>query len=120
MRKHLYKVRDFHLAMGLPIRRNPCLIPPEEFALNLRLWTEEISEYCEAVGEGDIVKIADALGDIVYVVYGAAVRHGIPLDDVFSQIHASNMTKQGGGLDKTGKLIKPLWYKPVDLEWLRG
>jgi predicted HAD superfamily Cof-like phosphohydrolase len=83
------------------------------------LITEELSEYCKAVANQDIVAIADGLGDLMYVVIGTAIEHGLPFDKVFDLIHKSNMSKKGGHFDKSKKWIKPPTYKPVDLSWLK-
>lgn len=112
-------VTEFHETFELPIGRQPKNISRYAFANRLRLITEELSEYCEAVGADDIVKIADALGDLLWVVLGSAVEHGLPLDKIFSQIGTSNMSKKDGHLDKSGKWIKPDNYKPVDLSWVK-
>ena len=68
----------------------------------------------------DLIKIADAIGDILYFVYGDAVAYGIPVIPVFNEIHRSNMTKSPC-LDKDGKAVKGLDYSPPNLEKaLRG
>lgn len=102
----------------MPVGGQPKNISRHAFARRLRLITEELSEYCEAVGENDIVRIADALADLLWVVFGTTVEHGLPMDRVFLQVHASNMSKKDGHFDKSGKWIKPDNYKPVDLSWI--
>jgi predicted HAD superfamily Cof-like phosphohydrolase len=74
---------------------------------------EEAQELREAVEAGDLVKAADALADLVYVVYGAAWRFGIPLDAVIAEVHRSNMTKTPTPGD--GKAIKGPGYSPPDV-----
>ena len=115
---YLGMVKEFHKVLGIPIGENPRNIPRHAFGRRTRLINEELSEYCKAVSENNIVEIADALGDLLYVVFGAAIEHGLPMDKIFSQIQASNMTKIDGHFDKTGKWIKPDNYKPVDLSWV--
>jgi len=68
-----------------------------------------------AVAEPNKVKVADALGDLLYVVYGAALEWGIPLDDVVAEIHRSNMTKDVGATRADGKITKGPGYEPPDL-----
>lgn len=115
---YLGMVREFQKAFGMPVGGQPKNISRHAFARRLRLITEELSEYCEAVGENDIVRIADALADLLWVVFGTTVEHGLPMDRVFLQVHASNMSKKDGHFDKSGKWIKPDNYKPVDLSWI--
>lgn len=87
-------VREFHLAFGIPIRTDPT---PDigEADLRVRLLREEVCEYETAVSAGDVVELADGLADIVYVVYGTALAHGIDLDAVLEEVHRSNMSKLG-------------------------
>ena len=115
---YLGKVKEFQKAFGMPIGEQPKSISRHAFARRLRLITEELSEYCEAVGENDIIKIADGLADLLWVVFGTAIEHGLPMDKIFEQVYISNMSKKDGHLDKTGKWIKPDNYKSVDLSWL--
>ncbi|MEO8829797.1 MAG: hypothetical protein ABI385_14030, partial [Lapillicoccus sp.] len=76
---------------------------------------EEARELREAVEAGDVVATADALADLAYVVYGAALHFGIDLDRVLAEVHRSNMTKSPAG---DGKAIKGLTYEPPDLTQL--
>lgn len=115
---YLGMVKKFHIILGLPIGEQPKNISRHAFARRTRLINEELSEYCKAVSEDDIVEIADALGDLLYVVFGAAIEHGLPMDKIFEQIQQSNTSKKDGHFDKTGKWIKPDNYKPVDLSWV--
>lgn len=113
-------VEDFHRMLDLPVAERPTNIDRASFARRIRLINEELSEYCKAVSNDDIVGIADGLGDLLYVVFGAAVEHGLPMDTIFSQIQTSNMTKRDGYMDAGGKWVKPDNYVPVDLSWLMG
>lgn len=71
-------------------------------ALRVELIREEFEdELLPAVADADVVEVADALADLVYVIYGAALVWDIPLDDVLEEVHRSNMSK----LDDTGKPI---------------
>ena len=74
---------------------------------------EELEEYWSA---RDIVEIADAIGDMLYVVLGAAVSHGLDIEPIFEEIHRSNMTKFiDGHMDEAGKWIKGPSYSPANL-----
>ena len=92
--------------------------------LRLRLLSEEFREYMEAEKSTNPVDIADALGDMLVVIYGTAAAYGINLDKVVREIHASNMTKvqpDGSVLrDEGGKIMKPDGYRPPNLAPILG
>lgn len=78
---------------------------------------EGVSEQVEA-GEPDIIKAADDLADLLYVVYGAAIAWGIPVQRVFAAVHEANMRKFGPGSyeREDGKWMKPPDWQPPDIE----
>jgi predicted HAD superfamily Cof-like phosphohydrolase len=94
-------VEEFHSTYGLPIRREPQIPDKNEVKLRRDLLSEEYWEYDNAAGKNDIVGIADALADMIYIIHGTALVYGIPLDEVFDEVHRSNMSK----LDENGKVI---------------
>lgn len=111
------KVRQFHLKFNFtanPVNEKPTLIPITLAMKRLKFLRSEVDELEEAEQLGDMVGIADALGDIAYFTYGNAVAYGIPLSKVFSEIHRSNMTKSPC-LDKDGKATKGADYSPPDI-----
>ena len=81
-------------------------------ALRAQLLIEEATEYLEALSTDDVVGIADALGDMLYVIYGTALTYGIDLDAVVDEIHRSNMSKETSA---TGKAKKGADYSPPNL-----
>jgi predicted HAD superfamily Cof-like phosphohydrolase len=90
-------VRAFHETFQHPINGKPY---PQLFEeqkqlvdLRLKLIKEEVSELEDAIKNKDIIEVADALSDILYVVYGAGHALGINLDNTFKLVHESNMTK---------------------------
>lgn len=91
----------------------------ERRLLRLDLIHEEVSELDQAMRRGDMISIADGMGDVIYVVIGAALEYGIPIDAVFREIHRSNMTKvwADGSVHRRidGKILKPETYSPADL-----
>ena len=101
-----------------------CSVPafPDEFttSLRLRLIHEEVHELVEGIRNEDIVEVADALTDILYVVYGAGHAFGIDLDACFEEVQRSNMTKvmPNGKVLKNaeGKVMKPDTYEEPDLK----
>ena len=115
------QVGDFHRAYGLPIRNEPtAAVGPDQVALRQSLIEEEVRELADAAGAGDLVAVADALADIVYVAYGTAHVYGIDLDAVLDEVHASNMTKLGADgrpvRRADGKVLKGPGYRPPDIE----
>ena len=106
-------VKEFQqLALQEP-RDKPSVISFNGMDLNAKLIGEELEEYLEA---NDIVDIADAIGDLLYVVLGAACQHGIDIDPIFHEIHRSNMTKFIDGHRRAdGKWIKGPSYTPANL-----
>lgn len=113
-------VRECHHAQQLLINEYPTLNVPEQTKeLRCGLIEEEAAEFREALAADDIVAVADAIGDLLYVVYGAALTFGIPVDEVFAEVHRSNMTKldESGQpvLRSDGKVIKGPDYSPPDL-----
>jgi len=86
---------EFHTAFGHPVASKPILVHPDTAELRFDMLEEELIEYRDANEETDLVEIADAIGDIIYLAYGAAVIHGIDIDPIVRLIHESNMSKLG-------------------------
>ena len=97
-------VEDFHNAFGIDNNYSPTAnIDNNDYELRYRLMREENEEYLEAAKEGDLVEIADALGDQLYILCGTILKHGLQhkISEVFEEIQRSNMSK----LDENGKPI---------------
>ena len=114
-------VAEFHRAFNLPIRPLPSADIDHALAsLRVALLEEEVSEFVAASERGDVVGIADALADIVYVAYGTALTYGIDLDAVLHEVHRSNMSKLGSDgkplIRDDGKVLKSGLYFPPDIE----
>ncbi len=104
MKKQLEHVKCFHNAFGITNREAPTGVIDEKTAtLRFELMKEENEEYLDAVKSGDLVEIADALGDMMYILCGTILSHGLQykIEDVFEEIQRSNMSK----LDVDGKPI---------------
>ena len=100
----IQNVAEFHDAFGIKNNRQPTVqIPSTEAQLRFDLMKEENEEYLEAVQNGDLVEVADALGDMLYILCGTILKHGMQykIEDVFQEIQRSNMSK----LDEDGKPI---------------
>ena len=89
------KAGDFMEAFGQEVRYIPIIPAVSEMALRLDLIEEEVQELREGMGKASLLEIADALTDILYVVYGAGHTFGIDLDECYNEVHRSNMTKLG-------------------------
>ena len=117
-------VEDFMEAMGQEVNAVPTFPEYEIQRLRLDLIEEELDELHYAIDNKDMVEIADALGDLLYVVYGAGHAFGIDLDECFKEIHASNMSKLGPDgkpiKREDGKVLKPDTFFPPDLKSILG
>jgi hypothetical protein len=114
-------VAEFHISFRLPLRANPFGGMSNDLGdLRVELLREEFEEFKSAVENEDVVGIADALGDIVYVAYGSALTYGIDLDAVLREVHRANMSKLGSDglplLRGDGKVLKPPTYSPPAIE----
>ncbi|MCH8546301.1 MAG: nucleoside triphosphate pyrophosphohydrolase family protein [Cryomorphaceae bacterium] len=104
MRKQIDHVAEFHDTFGITNQQSPTSqIDMETILLRYKLMREENEEYLEAAQNGDLVEIADALGDMMYILCGTILSHGLQdlIEDVFEEIQRSNMSK----LDENGKPI---------------
>ena len=103
MKKQIEQVKEFQKAFGQVINTEPTLVDMDLAILRFRLMREENQEYFEAFHGSDLVEIADALGDQLYVLLGTILSHGMQyiIEDVLTEIHRSNMSK----LDEKGKPI---------------
>jgi len=120
LKEVLSNVAEFHTAFRIPNADVPhASLTSEEVLLRHRLMAEENDEYLEAANNGDIVEVADALGDQLYILAGTMMRHGMQdvIAKVFREIQASNMSKLGADgqpvLREDGKVLKgPNYFRP--------
>ncbi|MBV9447509.1 MAG: nucleoside triphosphate pyrophosphohydrolase family protein [Streptosporangiaceae bacterium] len=113
-------VTEFHAAFRLPVRELPSAdIDPELASLRIALLEEETGEFVTAAEKGDLIGIADALADVVYVAYGTALTYGIDLDAVLQEVHRSNMSKLDADgrplIRDDGKVLKSERYSAPDI-----
>lgn len=100
--------------------------PSEEICkLRVDLIAEELDELKEAIRDKDIVEVADALTDLLYVVYGAGHAFGLDLDRCFNEVHRSNMSKLGSDgkpmYREDGKVLKgPAFFEPDLTKIIKG
>lgn len=113
------QVREFHEKFEIPIAEKPCLLSEERQRLREDLINEELIEYEMAASKKDLVEIADALGDLLYVVFGAAIEHGLDMKVIVDEIHFSNLSKLGADgkpfYRDDGKILKGPNYRPPNL-----
>ena len=95
------KVKKFMKTFGQEVLESPKFPNKKIIQLRINLIKEELNELEEAVENNDLLEVADALTDILYVTYGAGHAFGINLDKCFEEVQRSNMSK----LDKDGKPI---------------
>ena len=113
-------VRAFHNAFGIPNANKPIGdIGDRDALLRYKLIREENEEYLDAALRGDLVEVADALGDLLYILCGTLLKHGLEhkMDEVFREIQRSNMSKLGADgkpiYRDDGKVMKgPAYFKP--------
>lgn len=112
-------VGDFMEAFGQEVHIEPTLRDQPTQDLRVDLIAEELDELRAAFANHDIVEVADALTDLLYVVYGAGHAFGIDLDECFYEVHKSNMSKLGEDhrpiYRDDGKVLKGPNYFPPDL-----
>jgi len=111
------KVKQFMQTFGQEVKTNPSFSDEKTNQLRLDLITEELEELKNAMKTKDLLEVADALTDILYVTYGAGHAFGIDLDKCFDEVQNSNMSKLGKDgkpiYNDSGKVMKgPSYFKP--------
>ncbi|MDT0644441.1 nucleoside triphosphate pyrophosphohydrolase family protein [Zunongwangia sp. F363] len=120
MKKRISAVKEFHEAFGLGINEAPVAsLGKNKNLLRYKLMEEENKEYLEAAESNDLIEVADALGDMLYILCGTILEHGMQhkIEEVFDAIQASNMSKLGEDgkpvYREDGKVLKgPNFMKP--------
>ncbi len=116
MNQEQQMVHQFHERFGLVSNARPTIPGTNMHRLRTLLIEEELAEFRNATEADDLVGVADALGDLLYVVYGAAEEYGIDLEPVFEEIHRANMSKDArAGCRADGKVCKGAGYQPPDV-----
>ena len=112
------KVATFMKTFGQEVKTKPSFSSDKINKLRIELIKEELDELQEAMKNNDLLEVADALTDILYVTYGAGHAFGIDLDKCFDEVQNSNMSKLGENgepiYNESGKVMKgPNYFKPV-------
>ena len=113
-------VEEFHNAFGIESASSPTFdVSEQKIILRYNLMKEENEEYLEAAQNNDPVEVADALGDMLYILCGTILSHGMQhkISEVFEEIQRSNMSKLGSDgkpiYREDGKILKgPHYFKP--------
>jgi predicted HAD superfamily Cof-like phosphohydrolase len=102
------KVEEFHKLFDLPVLDNPQIPSKDRCDLRAELLKEELNEFIDAIREKDLVEIADAFADLNYVLSGAILEFGIgdKYEEIFNEVHRSNMSKTCGSIEEADKTIK--------------
>lgn len=120
MKNKLEAVKEFHTAFKIGHLESPKAdLGAIKNTLRFNLMKEENEEYLEAANNNDLVEVADALGDMLYILCGTIIEHGLQykIEDVFEEIQRSNMSKLGEDgqpiYREDGKVLKgPNYFKP--------
>ncbi|WP_026450662.1 nucleoside triphosphate pyrophosphohydrolase family protein [Aequorivita capsosiphonis] len=128
MKNKITAVKEFHKAFGLGFKETPTAdLGIKKNLLRYKLMREENEEYLEAANTNDLVEVADALGDMLYILCGTIIEHGMQhkIEEVFNEIQRSNMSKLGADgkpiYREDGKVLKgPDYFQPKIKEILEG
>ena len=120
MKNKITAVQTFHEAFGLGMKDSPTAnLDAQKNLLRYKLMREENEEYLDAANNKDLVEVADALGDMLYILFGTIIEHGMQhkIEEVFNEIQKSNMSKLGADgkpiFREDGKVLKgPNYFKP--------
>lgn len=120
MKNKIEAVKAFHTAFNIGYKETPQAdLGMEKNMLRYKLMREENEEYLEAANNNDLVEVADALGDMLYILCGTIIEHGLQhkIEEVFNEIQLSNMSKLGADgqpiYREDGKVLKgPNYFKP--------
>ena len=127
MKKQLDSVKQFHDTYKIGYSNDPLAdLGSEKNKLRFKLMSEENEEYLDAANNNDITEVADALGDMLYILCGTIIEHGLQhkIEEIFDEIQRSNMSKlDSNGLPiyrDDGKVMKgPNYFKP-DISGILG
>lgn len=119
LHEKIKSVAEFHEVFKIGNASQMTLIEERDYTLRFNLIKEENEEYLEACKNGDLVEIADALGDQLYILFGTILKHGLQhkIEEVYDEIHRSNMSKLDENKEpifrEDGKILKSnLYFRP--------
>lgn len=121
--KFMSDIKAFHEKFGLaPVNATHAMLLPNDLAkFRIGFIAEELTEYTKACKEGDLAEAADAIVDMLYVIFGTAYLHNLPIEALWDEVHRVNMTKvratdptaskRGSAYD----VVKPVGWTPPDI-----
>ena len=121
MKKQLKQLDEFQVAYNSTRNSKPTLISEDDYSLRYKLGKEELDEYLDACKDGDLIEVADALADQLYILLGTMISHGMQdvIEDIFDEVHRSNMSKLGEDGKpihrEDGKVLKGPNYSPPNV-----
>lgn len=121
MKEQLKQLLDFQTAYNSTRNSKPTLISEDDYILRYRLGKEELIEYFDACKDGNLVEVADALADQLYILLGTMISHGMQdvIEDIFDEVHRSNMSKLGPDgkpiYREDGKILKGPNFSPPNI-----
>ncbi len=122
LKDKISSVAEFHTTFKIGNAERVQLIDEKEYTLRYNLIKEENEEYLEACKNSDIVEIADALGDQLYILFGTILKHGLEhkIEEIYDEIHRSNMSKLDENGEpifrEDGKILKSVGYFRPDIK----
>lgn len=126
LKEKINSVAEFHTVFKIGNADGIQLIQEKDYLLRHKLIQEENDEYLEACKNGDIVEIADALGDQLYILFGTILKHGLEhkIEEIYDEIHRSNMSKLDHNGEpifrEDGKILKSEKYFRPDIRSILG
>lgn len=121
MNKQLKQVKEFHKIFNVFWQDKPASVPATIMGMRATLMREELKEVIDAMEKEPLENIAKELGDLLYVVYGTVLAYGLQsnIEDVFEEVHRSNMSKLGADgkpvLREDEKVLKGPNYSPANI-----
>jgi len=121
MKKQLEQLLEFQRAYNSTRNSKPTLISEDDYVLRYKLGKEELIEYFDACKDGDLIEVADAHADQLYILLGTMISHGMQdvIEDIFNEVHRSNMSKLGPDgkplYREDGKVLKGPNYSPPNV-----
>lgn len=121
MKQAFEDIRAFHTVCNVPVMEFCCWPMPARIELRQNLIEEEFDELMDAINHRDMIEAADAIADCIVVLIGTALEFGIPLPEVWDEVHRSNMAKVDPLTGDVryrddGKVLKPAGWTPPDLK----
>jgi predicted HAD superfamily Cof-like phosphohydrolase len=122
MNRQFKQVVEFNTLFKQQLNNKPTLLGSNESELCISLLREELNEYADAVGNGNLVEIADALIDLDYVLKGVMLKHGLvdAYEPLFDEVHNSNMSKICNDINEANRTVKKYKLDGIDTNIIKN